>query len=193
MKINEIKDLIENCIELKERVLDCSKLSKEEQNNLKAFLFNNAEVIINGLDSDIFKLEDGEVTLMYSEDKNQLSFFEKRVNKIKISQNFPIAILNTTILTASGEYRLRDASLDEVKSLIDGEKTLSAVGHESTSQILTDLLGVGVPVNRIQFEQGIGQVAVCFKLNGRPEEGKILSLKEIEDIGYDFKILKRLN
>lgn len=193
MKITEIKDLIENCIELQERVLVCSKLSKEEQNNLKAFLFNNAEVIINELDSDIFKLEDGEVTLMYSEDKNQLSFFEKRVDKIKISQNFPIAILNTTILTASGEYRLRDASLDEVKSLIDGEKILSAVGHESTSQILTDLLGVDVPVNRIQFEQGIGQVAVCFKLKGRPEEGKILSLKEIEDIGYDFKILKRLS
>lgn len=193
MKINEIKDLIENCIELQERVLDCTKLSKEEQNNLKAFLFNNVETIKNELDRDIFKLEDGEITLMYSEDKNQLSFFEKRVGKIKISQNFPIAILNTTILTASGEYRLRDASLEEIKSLIDGEEILSAVGHESTSQVLTNLLGVGVPVNRIQFEQGIGQVAVCFKLKGKPEEGKILSLKEIEDIGYDFKILKRLN
>ena len=77
MKINEIKDLIENCIELQERVLDCSKLSKEEQNNLKAFLFNNAEMIINELDSDIFKLEDGEVILMYSEDKNQLSFLKR--------------------------------------------------------------------------------------------------------------------
>ena len=193
MKINEIKDLIENCIELKERVLDCSKLSKEEQNNLKTFLFNNAETIINKSECDIFKVEDGEITLMYSEDKNQLSFFEKRVDKIKINQNFPIAILNTTILTASGEYRLRDASLEEIKALIDGEEILSAVGHEGTGQILTDLLGVDVPVNRIQFEQGIGQVAVCFKLKGRPEEGKILSLKEIEDIGYDFKILKRLS
>ena len=122
-----------------------------------------------------------------------MSFFEKRVDKIKIRQNFPIAILNTTILTASGEYRLRDASLEEIKALIDGEELLSAVGYESTSQVLTNLLEVEVPVNRIQFEQGIGQVAVCFKLKGRPEEGKILSLKEIEDIGYDFKILKRLS
>lgn len=193
MKINEIKDLIENCIELQERVLDCSKLSKEEQNNLKSFLFNNAETIINESECDTFVVEDGEITLEYSEDKNQLSFFEKRVDKIKIRQNFPVAILNTTILTASGEYRLRDASLEEIKALIDGEEILSAVGHESTSQVLSNLLGVEVPVNRIQLEQGIGQVAVCFKLKGRPEEGKILSLKEVEDIGYDFKILKRLS
>lgn len=193
MKINEIKELIENCIELHERVLDCSKLSKEEQINLKAFLFNNAEEVINESECDIFKVEDGEITLEYSDNKNQLSFFEKRVDKIKLRQNFPIAILNTTTLTASGEYRLRDASLEEIRALIDGEEILSVVGNESTSQVLSNLLGVEVLVNRIQFEQGIGQVAVCFKLKSRPEEGKILSLKEIEDIGYAFKILKRLS
>lgn len=67
---------------------------------------------------------------------------------------------------------------------------MSAVGHESTSQILTKLLEREIPLNRIQFKQEKGQKALCFKLLGRPEEGKILSLEDIEKIGYEFKLLE---
>ncbi len=51
------------------------------------------------------------------------------------------------------------------------------------------LLGVPVPVNRIQYEQTTGDLAVVFKLRGRPPEGKILTAEEIEAIGYDFGLL----
>ncbi|MCL2869812.1 YddF family protein, partial [Candidatus Saccharibacteria bacterium] len=67
----------------------------------------------------------------------------------------------------------------------------SAVGHESTAQVLTTLLGITVPMNRIQFRQAAGQVALVFKLNGRPEEGKVLTAEEIETIGYSFQKLTR--
>ena len=36
-----------------------------------------------------------------------------------------------------------------------------------------------------------GQVALVFKLNGRPPEGKILTSKEIEEIVYSFKTMTR--
>lgn len=101
----------------------------------------------------------------------------------------PIAILNTTILTADGEFSLKTISLEEAKKMIDGREILSAVGHQTTADILTELLEVEVPMNRIQFKQEAGQQALCFKLNGRPEEGKILSRDEIEKIGYEFKVL----
>lgn len=110
-----------------------------------------------------------------------------------MSQNQPVAVLNTSIVTADGSFTLETISLDEAKALVaDPAEVLSAVGHESTSQILTELLGVTVPVNRIQFAQQQGQVALVFKLHGRPQEGTILSREEIEAVGYSFKKLTRL-
>ena len=105
----------------------------------------------------------------------------------------PIALLNTSIATADGTYVLKTITLEEARNNIKDRKILSAIGHESTAQILTELLGVDVPVNRILFEQQPGQEAIVFKLNGRPPEGKILSQQELEEIGFSFKSLYRLN
>lgn len=102
-----------------------------------------------------------------------------------------IAILNTSILTADGEFSLHTISLRDAKNIIQGKEILSAVGHQSTAEILTELLETEIPVNRIQFTQEIGQKALVFKLNGRPEEGKILTRDEIEAIGYKFQLLER--
>lgn len=103
-----------------------------------------------------------------------------------------ITILNTSILTSNGVYRMKTISLDEAKEQIaDGFK--SAVGHQATAEILTELLGVEVAVNRIMFEQADNSSALVFKLKGRPPEGAILSRKEIEEIGYEFKILERFD
>lgn len=104
-----------------------------------------------------------------------------------------LAILNTTILTVDGLFSLKTISLEEAKRVIDSyrpENIISAVGHQSTSDILSTLLKVDIKVNRIMFKQEPGQEALCFKLNGRPEEGKILTVEEIEKIGYEFKLLE---
>ena len=103
-----------------------------------------------------------------------------------------IAILNTSIITTEGTYTLKSITLDEAKSIISGNEIISAIGHQSTADILTELLGVPVPLNRIMFEQEQGQKALVFKLNGRPLEGKVLSREEIESIGYKFQILERV-
>jgi hypothetical protein len=103
----------------------------------------------------------------------------------------PIALLNTSIATADGTYTLHTVSLNQAKDLVKGREILSAIGHASTAQILTEILGIDVPVNRIQFEQQPDQSALVFKLKGRPEEGKILSREEIEQIGYEFKVMTR--
>lgn len=105
-----------------------------------------------------------------------------------------LAVLNTSILTTDGIFSLETVSLPEAQRLVSAATRLdSAVGHASTAQILTELLGVEVAVNRQQFRQTIGQSALVFKLNGRPEEGRILTRAEIEDIGYELKVLTRLS
>lgn len=102
-----------------------------------------------------------------------------------------LGILNTSILTAAGEYVLNDIDLDTAKDLASKNDLDSAVGHASTAQFMTELLGVEIPVNRQQFFQQPGQQALVFKLNGRPQEGKILTAEEIEQIGYKFQLLER--
>lgn len=103
-----------------------------------------------------------------------------------------LAILNTSILTADGQYVMETITLDQAKQLVkDADYIDSAVGHVSTAEILTTLLGIKIGVNRQMFEQQVNQTALVFKLNGRPPEGVVLSRDEIEAIGYSFKTLLR--
>jgi hypothetical protein len=104
-----------------------------------------------------------------------------------------LAVLNTSILTTEGTFTLKDITLEEAKKLVKENEILSAVGHQSTADILTTLLETEIPMNRIQFAQETGQKALVFKLNGRPEEGKILTAEEIEAIGYKFQLLTKIS
>jgi hypothetical protein len=122
-----------------------------------------------------------------------------------------VVLLNTSILTTYGVFAYRPISLDGARefaqlaaggaiiggTLVPTEDAradgmgplLSAIGHQSTADVLTTLLGVSVPVNRIEYRQEPGDLAVVFKLRGRPPEGKILAREEVESIGYDFGLL----
>lgn len=102
-----------------------------------------------------------------------------------------LALLNTSILTVEGEYSLKQISLEEAQKLVRENELDSAIGHQSTASVMSTLLSVEVPVNRQQFVQEIGQLALVFKLNGRPPEGTILSVEDIERIGYKWQVLER--
>lgn len=104
-----------------------------------------------------------------------------------------ITILNTSILTTTGTFKLNDITLDEAKNIVHNNEILSAVGHKSTADVMTTLLNINIIANRIEFAQETGQKALVFKLNGRPEEGKILTAQEIEQIGYKFQLLTKLS
>ena len=91
-----------------------------------------------------------------------------------------IGILNTSILTCEGEYKLKQISLEEARELVKNNKFVSAIGYRSTAEILTMLLGEKIEENRINFVQEVGQKCLVFKLLGRPE------------IGYKFQLLERL-
>ncbi|WP_312202624.1 YddF family protein [Anaerospora hongkongensis] len=104
----------------------------------------------------------------------------------------PIAILNGAIITAEGDYSCHTIKLEEAKELIrSAPGIISAVGHQATAEVLTDLLETEVTLNRINFYQEPGQQALVFKLNSRPPEGVILSREEIEEFGYQFQVLSR--
>jgi uncharacterized protein 26 len=102
-------------------------------------------------------------------------------------------VFNTTILTNSGTYRLSDISTERAKEILSDNDFISAIGHDSTAEIISSVLGINVPMNRINasFEE-VGDLAICFKLNSRPKEGSILSLEDLQEIGFSWKLLKRI-
>lgn len=116
-----------------------------------------------------------------------------------------LTLLNNSILTADGDFRLKTVNLSQAKMCVLGNNLdvypghqwwQSAIGHQATADILTELLGewLGgpVPVNRIEYQQNVGDVALVLKLKGRAPEGAILTREQLEAIGYEFKILTRL-
>lgn len=104
-----------------------------------------------------------------------------------------ITILNTSILTAYGTYEYVPVTLDQARELVQRWKYQSAVGHAATADILTLLLGVTVPAARVQYKQGAGDTALVFKLQQRLPEGTVLTtVEEIEDVGFEFGVLTRM-
>lgn len=108
------------------------------------------------------------------------------------NKDLPIAFLNGTVATTNGIYSICDIDMESAIKLVNNHPYISAIGHEATAEIMTKLLGVKIPFNRIQFKQEISQKAIVFKLNIRPTEGIVLSKEEIERIGYSLKLMERL-
>ncbi|MCC5909487.1 MAG: YddF family protein [Clostridiaceae bacterium] len=113
-------------------------------------------------------------------------------SNLQTSGDFPIALFNGTVATTNGIYKISDISIEEAKKMIQRYSFVSAIGHEAAAEVMSDILQIEIPMNRIQFQQKVGQRAVVLKLNTRPAEGSILNKDEMLDIGYTLKLMERL-
>ena len=114
---------------------------------------------------------------------------------------YTLALLNTSIATEYGSYDYAPLSLSDAQSLIydavHGQCNVSTggfqshIGHESTAVLMSTLLNVEIKMDRTPLSQEPGQLALVFKLKGRAPEGVILTIEEIEAIGYSFGLLTR--
>lgn len=160
------------------------KTKKVRYDRYKAqYLFNEYKIVINHA--------------IYHSYNNTHSISRniKDIEIFVIPKKIPVTLLNTSIATTPGTFKLEDITLTKAKNIIknNADNLLSAIGHDSTAQIMSELLENKIEVNRIEFKQEIEQQAIVFKLNGRPPEGTILSLEDIEKIGYKFQLLTRIN
>lgn len=108
-----------------------------------------------------------------------------------------IVLLNTSIITAPGTYKLseitKETARNECMEAVEaGHEVLSAIGHSATAEIMSEVLVFRVRPNRINYVQQPDDMCIVFKLRDRIPEGKVLSRKDIEAIGYDFFLLERL-
>lgn len=100
-------------------------------------------------------------------------------------------ILNAPILTNWGTYQFGPLSVEAASAMLHygNQDFISAVGHEATAQVLSKLLEVTVPVNRVAVKMEHGDKAIVFRLLQRLSEGKVLSEEEMESVPYELGLL----
>lgn len=107
--------------------------------------------------------------------------------------DLPVVLFNGPVCTTAGLYRVTDIDVAEARQLIQTHGYMSAVGHHASAEVLSSILQVDVPMNRIEYRQKIGQKAIALKLNVRPPEGRILTVAEMFQIGFGLQLLERLD
>ena len=98
-------------------------------------------------------------------------------------------VLNSVVIMDFGIYRYSSISREEARRLLTGG-FISAVGHPEAARVASEILGVEIPVNRIEIRMVPGDRAVVVRLKRRPEAGAEVSAP-IED--YEIGLLERLS
>jgi hypothetical protein len=107
-------------------------------------------------------------------------------------QKTKIVLLNAVSLSMIPEewtettLRVRKTSPEEVRTLLTTHEFESAVGHQSTADFLTALLGVQIKAERRQVTFQPDTLYVVFQLIGRLPEGRVLTEEELRAVNYRF-------
>jgi len=100
-----------------------------------------------------------------------------------------VYVLNTLIVPINFDQyptavvKFKKITVEEAKEILKGQ-FISAVGHEGTAKLLSQLLGIQIPYNRATIFMKKGDRAVHFFLKQRLPEGKVLSEDEVKKLDY---------
>jgi hypothetical protein len=101
-------------------------------------------------------------------------------------------LLNSPILTSYGQWRFESISVQDARLLVQNG-FISAIGHESTAQILSALLQQPVACQRISITMQPHDKALVFRLKQRLSDMRELSLAEIEQLPFELGLLTFLS
>ena len=108
--------------------------------------------------------------------------------RVVIASSFSVNMLSNSATIAFQKLSLSLAKefINFVKSR--GIEVVSIVGHKSTADLLTRLLGVNVPTNRISYSMSTKDIMLVFTVPFRLPEGKVLSNNELEAVADRLNI-----
>lgn len=84
--------------------------------------------------------------------------------------------------------KIERVSVDEARSFLRDKEFQSAIGHESTARLLSELLGVKILPNRVSIHMHKHDIGIHFVIARRLKEGEIISYEELSK--EKFFILK---
>lgn len=98
-----------------------------------------------------------------------------------------IYLLNSPIMTSHGVFSYSPISESVARDICQDKTIMSFIGHEATAGALSLILQKEVYVNRGEFYQESGDVAIVFSLKRRLAEGEVIkSLEDLKSIGYNL-------
>ncbi|NPA32308.1 MAG: DUF1874 domain-containing protein [Aquificae bacterium] len=98
-------------------------------------------------------------------------------NLIYLTNAFSLGMLSGKC-TLEVEELPTDRAVEELKE----KGFISFISHQSTAQVLSELLGREVPFNRANLKLKTGDELIVFQLLKRLKEGQVFSRKELEEI-----------
>lgn len=101
-------------------------------------------------------------------------------------------VINAPILTDYGLWEfVGPLTISEAKRKLAGG-FVSAIGHDASASVLSKILKISIPVDRIQVKMLAGDEALILRLLQRLPEGKVLDETELQKLDFDLCLLKRL-
>ena len=88
--------------------------------------------------------------------------------------------ISTSMFPESALIYTKPVDIGFVRTVLS-QGFISAIGHQSTAQLLTQLLGIKVEANRVAVQLKEMDRAIVVGLKFRPEEGKVYSLEELSE------------
>ena len=105
--------------------------------------------------------------------------------KVIIANAFALSMLPPALKEAT--IKITRLTIEEAREILRGKEIVSAVGHTGTAALLTTLLGIEIPVNRVMITLEKGTPLLVFALLIRLEEGRVLAKEEVEALFREGK------
>jgi hypothetical protein len=103
-----------------------------------------------------------------------------------IANAFSLGMLSFVPVT----LKVSKISLEEVKQILDNATYVSAIGHASTAQLLSEMLQKEIPYNRIEVRLEPQTKLIVFQLLTRLSENQVLSKEEIMSLPHAFYLVE---
>ena len=101
-------------------------------------------------------------------------------------------LLNSPVLTAYGQWQFEPISLIDAKKWVEMD-FISAIGHESTAQLLSQLLEKDIIYQRISIAMQPQDKALIFLIKKRLPDTRELTQADILQLPYEFGLLSYLS
>lgn len=98
-----------------------------------------------------------------------------------------IYLFNSPVLTAYGLWQFSGPLRpEEARQHLAGQDIRSAIGHQASADLLTQLLGMAVPVRRVTARMQAGDGALVLRVLQRLPEGQVLDAPTLQQVDYEL-------
>lgn len=105
-----------------------------------------------------------------------------------------IYILNSSVITSEGQFSYQKIDLDTAKVILKKKLPIEmAIGYESTATLISELFYIEATKNRTSIMMQTNEAAIVIKTKKRLEENKVLTINELEEIGYELGWMAKIS